>query len=76
TERLETLAASWTEVHPSEEVRLRSLRLLRVHPLRTADAFQLAAALTVVAPSVTSFPFVCSDTRLAEAAEKEGFAVL
>ena len=76
TGRLETLAASWAEVHPSEEVRLRSLRLLRVHSLRTADAFQLAAVLTVVAPSVTSFPFLCGDMRLAEAAEKEGFVVL
>ena len=74
-ERLETLASSWAEVNPSEEVRLRSLRLLRVHPLRASDALQLAAALTVVAPSVTSFPFVASDARLAEAAEMEGFAI-
>ena len=75
-ERLETLAASWTVVNPSEEVRLRSLRLLRVHPLRAADALQLASALTVVEPAVASFPFVSSDTRLAEAAEKEGFTTL
>ncbi len=75
-ERLETLASSWAEVNPSEELRLRSLRLLRVHALRGADALQLAAALTVVPPSVTAFPFVSSDARLAEAAEKEGFAIL
>ena len=42
---LDQLSAHWTEVNPTTEVRARAIRLLRVHPLRAADAFQLAAAL-------------------------------
>lgn len=51
------------------------MRLLRVHPLRAADALQLAAALIAVSDAPRNFPFTCADARLAEAARKEGFAV-
>lgn len=74
-ERLEILASSWAEVNPSDELRLRALRLLRVHPLRAADSLQLAAALTLTAPAMSTLAFVSSDIRLSEAAEKEGFAI-
>ena len=74
-ERLEILSSSWAEVNPSSELRLRALRLLRVHPLRAADSLQLAAALTLTSPAMSTLPFVSSDTRLTEAAEKEGFAI-
>lgn len=43
-EKLRYLADAWTEVEPTRAIRSRALRLLRVHPLRAADAFQLAAA--------------------------------
>ncbi|MBI2570875.1 MAG: hypothetical protein HYV63_28055 [Candidatus Schekmanbacteria bacterium] len=43
-ERLLSLAA---EVQPIELVRERGERVLRLHPLRAADAFQLAAALVL-----------------------------
>jgi predicted nucleic acid-binding protein len=52
------------------------LRLLRVHPLRAADALQLAAALVGSAENPSSLPFVSADPRLNEAARKEGFRLL
>lgn len=73
---LETLASSWLEVQPSEKMRRRALRLLNVHPLRAADALQLAASLVASDEDPRSLSFVCSDRRLAETAEKEGFTVL
>jgi len=69
--RLELLKAEWTEVEPSEAVRALSLRFLRVHPLRAADALQLAAA-TVIAEGL---PFLTLDDGLAAAARREGFPV-
>jgi len=47
--QLAKLADSWHEVPPSFVVRTLAVRLLRTHPLRAADALQLAAALTLVA---------------------------
>ena len=48
-EQLRRLGASWLEIEPLEQVRSRAIRLLRLHPLRGADALQLAAALTAAA---------------------------
>ena len=42
---LSTLSAERSEIQPSELVRQRAERLLAIHPLRSADTFQLAAAL-------------------------------
>lgn len=72
---LETLADSWYEVQPTSELRARAMRLLRVHPLRAADAVQLAAALIATSEDPTYLPFLTADDRLREAARKEGFAV-
>ncbi len=73
---MEALAETWIEVQPVEEVRLRALRLLRLHPLRAADALQLAAALIVVEENTRAAGFVTADERLQQAAEREGFTVL
>lgn len=73
---LELLASSWTEILPSERLRQRAMRLLRLHPLRAADALQLAAALVGSAEDPASLGFACADPRLNEAARKEGFRVL
>lgn len=73
--RLEQLAAAWLEIRPLEQVRRRALRLLRVHALRSADALQLAAALSAAAEDPTSLDFVSSDTRLSDVAQLEGFRV-
>jgi predicted nucleic acid-binding protein len=51
-------------------------RLLRVHPLRAADALQLAAAIIAAEDDPRSLPFVTLDDRLALAAEREGFPVV
>jgi uncharacterized protein len=64
------------EVQPSEEVRQTALRLIRVHDLRAADALQLAAALVWARHMPAGLEFVCMDTRLSMAAEKEGFTIL
>ena len=73
---LETLADSWYEVSPTEEVRRRAIRLFRVHPLRSADAVQLAAALIAAKEDPSSLAFVSRDEQLRLAAEREGFAAL
>lgn len=44
---LATYAASWIEVVPSAPLRRLACRLLADHPLRAADAQQLAAAITM-----------------------------
>ncbi|MBN1834702.1 MAG: type II toxin-antitoxin system VapC family toxin, partial [Spirochaetales bacterium] len=70
---LEELSAGWIEVQATEKVRQRALRLLRVHPLRAADALQLAAALVGSGEAPRTLPFACADPRLNEAARREGF---
>lgn len=57
-------------------VRTKAKRLLGIHPLRAADAMQLAAALTAVYDDPAGHEFVCLDDRLADAARREGFALL
>ena len=42
--RLRQLAQTWHEVDPSDPVREAAVRFSWVHPLRSADALQLAAA--------------------------------
>lgn len=74
--RLDAARREWTEVAPVEDVRAQSLRLLRTHRLRAADALQLAAAVVAADFRAASLPFVTLDARLAEAAEREGFSVL
>lgn len=70
-----SLRAAWVEVLPSEEVRDRAERLLRVHSLKAADALQLAAA-RVWAGTPSGAELVTLDERLALAARLEGFRVL
>lgn len=72
---LERLAELWTEVVDLTAVVRRTRRLLGVHPLRTADALQLAAALAACADQPELLEVVTLDDRLAEAARREGFAV-
>jgi uncharacterized protein len=70
------LANYWREISAVERVRSRALRLLSVHPLRSEDALQLAAALVASQERPESLPFVCLDDRLRDAARREGFTVL
>lgn len=73
---LSALRQCWTEVQPTQKVREIAERLLAVHPLRTADALQLAAALVWVRQSPGGSYFVCLDHVLRDAARKEGFTLL
>ena len=73
--RLIEIIKQWTEVLPTEEVRARAIRLLRVHQLRAADAFQLAAALIFCREQPQHLPFLTADQRLQTAASLEGFPV-
>ena len=63
-------------VAPGNEVCAKALRLLAVHPLRAADALQLAAALLWAREIPGGRDFVCLDERLRTAAILEGFQVL
>ncbi len=73
--KLAVLSGMWQEVQATLAVRERALRLLRVHSLRAADAFQLAAALIVCEEQTKGFHFHTADERLAAAAAAEGFVV-
>ncbi|MCI0588081.1 MAG: PIN domain-containing protein [Planctomycetes bacterium] len=73
---LEDLERVWSEVGDLDEVRRRTRRMLAVHPLRAADAAQLAAALLACDERSDLLTFVSLDGVLAEAARREGFAVL
>lgn len=74
--RLDDFARFWREVTPTSAVRRAATRLLRVHPLRAADALQLAAAVVVAEGEPRSLPFVTLDERLARAAAREGFPLV
>ena len=63
-------------VLPSEAICSRADRLLAIHPLRAADALQLAALLAASAERPADLPFVTLDDRLAATARKGGFPVL
>lgn len=69
---LDALARAWVEILPTDDVRTLAGRILRVHPLRAADAFQLAAALTWALPARAPAPIVTFDARLRDAARLEG----
>lgn len=73
---LRALQGAVTEVEPTPAVREQAGRVLRLHPLRAADALQLAAALVWCQGDPLQHGFVCLDQRLREAARREGFTML
>ena len=72
---LSRLASAWHEIEASDLLREWAVRLVRVHPLRAADAMQLAAAIVAAEMRPSGLEFVTADRRLAEAAVREGFLV-
>lgn len=74
--RLDSIAASWQEIEPMEILRDTGRRLLRTHPLRAADALQLAAAILASEGRPATLEIICLDARLSTAARREGFPVL
>jgi hypothetical protein len=57
-------------------IRENAVRFLRLHPLRAADALQLAAAFLAAERRPSSLEIVTLDERLADAAGKEGFELV
>ncbi len=74
--RLAELEVGWSEIVQLEMTRQKANRLLAVHPLRAADALQLAAALIAFEDQPEGEGFVTLDQNLAQAARREGFQVL
>jgi predicted nucleic acid-binding protein len=73
--RIERVCLDAHEVSDIAAVRMRALPLLASHPLRAADALQLAAALLFSESNPASLGFATLDARLADAAEREGLEV-
>ncbi len=73
---LAALAETWVELLPSQALRATAERLLAVHSLRAADAFQLGAALAWCGGRPPGHGIVTLDSRLRDAASREGFDVL
>jgi predicted nucleic acid-binding protein len=74
--RLDYLRGRWNEIQPTEEVRDRAERLLRIHKLRAADALQLAAALVWCGDRPQGRVLIGADSGLSAAAGTEGFTVI
>lgn len=80
--KLSGLQQGWSEMQPTSTLRTEALRLMREHPLRAADALQLAAAVhwreqaKAKTLEMLADTFVCLDKNLRTAAAKEGFQVL
>jgi uncharacterized protein len=74
--RLRQLAEVWDEITSVEVVRRRALGVLARHELRAADAVQLGAALAIADEIGEPVGFVCLDSRLADAADREGLRPL
>jgi predicted nucleic acid-binding protein len=75
-ERLRQFLAHTDAVAPTDEVRRRAARLVAVHPLRAADALQLASALLWCEEQPHGEMFVSLDARLRDAAAREGFTLV
>jgi hypothetical protein len=75
-DRLDELVRAWQEVQPVDRIRQTATRLLRVHGLRAADAFQLGAAIAAAEDRPASLAMVTLDDRMATAAQREGFKVV
>ncbi len=73
---LNDLFGAVAEIAPTDDVRARAERALAVHPLRAADALQLAAALVWARDRPAGLAFVSLDVRLRHAAAREGFSLL
>ncbi|MEM7199957.1 MAG: type II toxin-antitoxin system VapC family toxin [Planctomycetota bacterium] len=78
-EAMTRVESFWETVHVVthvEAVKTRAKRLIGVHPLRAADALQLAAALAGCVDDTRGFEFVSLDDRLSDAARREGFTLV
>jgi predicted nucleic acid-binding protein len=75
SDRLRLIVQHADSIAPSDDIRRRAARLLSFHPLRAADALQLAAALIWCEEQPHGETFVSLDDQLRDAALREGIAV-
>src|SRR5262245_28330470 len=75
-DRMRAVVEDADTVAPADDVRRRAGRLVASHPLRAADALQLAAALIWCEEQPAGEAFVCLDERLRDAARREGFTLV
>lgn len=73
---LDGLASDWTEIKPTDNIRLSAMILSQNHSLRAADCLQFAAALRWCEGDTSGKGFVCLDDQLRRAACDEGFDAL
>lgn len=73
---LAPLSGSWSEMQPTDTVRDLAEQLMGRHPLKAADAMQLAAAHRWADGQPGGYEFVSLDETLRTAAEAEGFTVV
>lgn len=73
---LDDLSENWVEIEPEDDLRILAMLVSKDHPLKTADAFQLAAALRWCEGEPVDRDFICLDRRLHRAARDEGFHML
>ena len=69
-------SAGWRPVAPTALVQAEAMRAVRVHPLKTGDALQLAAAIAWAEQRPAGNTVVSLDLKLRRAASLEGFTVL
>jgi hypothetical protein len=65
----------WIPVGSSASIAQSACALLEAHPLRAADALQLAAAFEASDRKPRGYVFVTADQRQAKAARQSGFSV-
>ena len=75
-EDVNEISLRWIEIYDAVAARVHAERIIMEHPLRTADALQLGAALVAADGDPQSLELVTLDRRLGEAARREGFPVL
>lgn len=73
--RVQEISAASYAVVDVDLVQSQARRLLRVHPLRASDAFQLGAALVWAGNQPAGKLMHTLDERLAFASRREGFEV-
>jgi hypothetical protein len=69
------IAETWISIKPDAKIVEQACSLLEHHPLRAADALQLAAALEWCEGKPKGKVFLTFDQRLGEAAAQAGFAL-
>jgi uncharacterized protein len=67
------LADSWSMIQPSDALRAKSAQLVDRYDLRSADSFQLSAALEWCEDAPQGHVFLTADRRLRYAARSSGF---